>query len=463
MTSTKSYLSDSSANFLVSSSEDDLKIDISDDESSSVFPDSTNKEIIGIDKYPQIEMRNKYIESEVIRFPFDNSISKKEANSADSTTSDTTPSTNDVSFNPSFTELRKDPRILSKENRQVEKPSVEKNDSTAELRIDHEHTSSLDQKQPARKLAKQLERTRCIERFAIGYFSSRGNSSETQAFVNSAYHRLKNERFARSMLAFEAYIRDFVATSKDNLFSFANANGDVGTSYTFYRPVRTGLYCRVDTEVPFVELLPKVFDIILKLLNSKPDKKVSLYDACDLVADSFSSQFSKLAPDEIQHVSRNLTLLACIRNLKWFFFAKSEPYIYVRAESKPRTPKTPIYFETSSKGVPNDVEKELSRSKSESAVESKQRSSRISAASNTLSALEKMAELLRIHGPCKKTALRELWIASSDANHRKIFGTGVSFSLSLRNFEICFPTVDGLVRLDEKAFADFLKDNFKQL
>ena len=326
---------------------------------------------------------------------------------------------------------------------------------------------SLNSSSESLKKLKHIHRLRLIEDFAVEFFLSRGYSYETQAFINSAYQRFKRERFANSMLAFEAYVRDFIATSKDNLFSFANANGDVGVSFTFYRPVRADTTCRLETKVPYIELLAEIVPRVYQFLNSNPEKKASLYCVCDYVATCFLKTFSQSHPDEVKHVSRNLVLLACIRNLKWFYFARSEPYIYVRQGDEIKPPKAPAYYELSkqtfSVGVSKDSCFSTKDSNSSHKTLPRSSSSRSAAASNTVSALEKMAELLRTQGPCKKPVLRELWLASSDTNQRKVFGTGVSFSLSLRRFEAFFPTVDGLVHLNEDAFSKFLKENYEQL
>ena len=441
-----------------------------------VYPDSTKCDYLEEDSDPAGNSEEQ-MDTGVIRCNFVSSPTNEYA-TADSTTSITQEelSTSEEPDIKTFKSPPTDPRLKGKLFQSV--PRTANNDLC-------NNSNSLEK--PSEKIAANptftvttafkkrhhLERYEMIKSFAIDFFTKNGYSFETQIFIDQAYQRFKNERFARSMLACEAFVRDFIATSSENLFSFGNRIGGVGVTWTFYRPVRTEVNYRAQTSVPCLELLPDVLNVVYAFVKSKPQKKVDLQAVCERVADCFSRSFEILETDEVLPVCRNLVLIACIRNLQYFFFGKVQPIVYVREKvaeaSSSRDPcnqfRVPVTVQPNSDNEGGDLVNSTATfytpSVAHSPASSKPKHSRVSSAAKcTFSALKQMADILRQYGPIKKSVLRDLWSNKSDNKHRKVFGTGVSFSLSLRKFETYFPiTNSGKVYVNEVAFEKFLKEN----
>ena len=72
--------------------------------------------------------------------------------------------------------------------------------------------------------------------------------------------------------------------------------------------------------------------------------------------------------------------------------------------------------------------------------------------------LQLVANIIRARGPITKTELRDIWSAEARKDLRKVLGAGVSFALSFRKFESCFPAAcDGTLTVNLARFADVLR------
>ena len=473
--------SDLSQETLESSSDDELKMDLSEDEA-VVFPDSTNKELseqaedmeIVIEEIIE-EGSDSSPQADVIRCDYE--VPKAKLASADSTTANendnsSVPSCSNTSDNH---DVREDPRIKGKAFRNMLLTKNENllSSSKSQTDVANENNGKLlkhsrasrKKSKPSKQRPHHLERFKKIQEFATEFLMMNGRSCETQKLVNAAYNHFKNERFAKSMLGLEAYVRDFIATSDNDTFTFANSYGDTGASRVYYRPSGRDLNCGVQASVPCSELLHEICNTVYDFLISKSTKQADLTSICKRVVECFPQNMVTLDPKEVFPVCRNLVLIACIRNLKWFFFAKVEDIVHIRQEKTVREmpledlhiPVTSHSEETTTSTTSSDYY--VASVSSTTATVSRNRKQN-STAKATVAALQQMAAILRVNGPCRKDILRNMWSQQTAPHLQKVFGTGVSFSLSLRKFDMCFPTNnEGKVYVDEDAFENFLRDN----
>ena len=464
-----------------SSSDEEMKLVVEEEEEIFVLPDSTENNLIVTDepdhgKSSADEVKES-AEEDVIRCSFDSY--SNELVTADSTTSlsQDEPSTSKQSDLKLLKSPPRDPRLKGKVFQKIQASTNNANkalDTLSNFSVASTTPSSFTLSS-AKMRPHHFERYKKIQAFATEFLEKNGNSCEAQVLFDQAYLQFRNERFARSMLACEAYVRDFIATTEDNCFSFGNQFGDVGVTWVFYSPLRFKRFNRTETSIPCAELLPEVLDVVYTFVNSKLQKKAPLQAVCERVANCFSRSFETFNAQEVLPVCKNLVLIACIRNLRWFFFGKVEPIVYVRQtleHSSPSLASSQKHFRVSvtlatgpGQGIDHSSDITptfFTSSDVTTATSIKQKQSKMSgtAAKNTVAALKRMGEILRQHGPIKKTVLKDLWLKNSNSNHQKVFGTGVSFSLQLRKFEAYFPTSSsGKVYVDEIAFENYLEEN----
>ena len=501
-------------------SEDDLKIDLSDEET-MVLPDSTNLDSQSnkqkeTDEDVTIEEYEIPLCSNITSSNTDMLRDKDEVMSADSTTENITedlPSSKDlnvsdqaISINKFDTNehlttsgdvadqavtaskidneekattkilanLLKDPRLKGKlfsalthsKNPEKEIAPREKAKNPNQSDVLQDDTSVNAPLQTVKRKQHHVDRIKMIEMYACSFFPSCGYSCETQVFIDAVYKQFQSERFAKSVLGCEAYVRDFIATVGNNILSFGNRYGDVGASWTFYKPDHFGVNIREKVSLPFEEILPDVLNVVYAFVNSQQHKSAKIKSVCDKVAAYFAQRLALLDPNEVIPVCRNLILISCIRNLRWFFFAKLEQTIHIR----PGKPDESTLSCSIGEATSSHSEKSFKMPSSSTAyytppnLPNSTKTNQLSKSnqSKTVQAVQQMADILRKHGPCKKAILRNLWAQSSDPKLQKVFGTGVSFALSLRKFEACFPcNSQGLIEINEVVFRQFLRENNK--
>ncbi|XP_076811902.1 uncharacterized protein LOC143458892 isoform X1 [Clavelina lepadiformis] len=522
------------------SSSDELKMDLSEDDS-PMLPDSTNQhtceDILN-------KMGNDYIEGEVIR---NDSCpppkrSRKTTNSFDSATSESTVNSPNTSNIPVYTPPR-DPRLHGKVVEQMKTAATKTSDpvgsssstllSDAYIPVDSQNSTSdpstkrsADKKSgrpsvSANKKSHSFERTEKLKSFATKFLFRSNFSVQTDQFIKAAKEQFKNERFTASELAFEAYVRDFVALS-NNDFYFADKMGGLGVTYTGLRHFGAATY-RSRVTLPFADLLDEVRDTTHSYLSGKPDNKEKLDSICDFIAVRFSDKFTRLHPAEVKPICRNLILISAIRNVEKFMFGRHDSGLSLRQDRTKRSPTTPPKITSTTSTVPshapassncnkeawkrqpicqqpclsstmnerkenssphvvspypkpsisdivpdNNTSSDLPRivkmrnadTNTKSVGANVKISSNNPTTSNKVAALKLLADIIRRNGSCSKSRLRDLWTNEADKSVRKVFGSGVSFALSLRKFETIFPIADdGKVFINENALKQFLKRN----
>ena len=296
-------------------------------------------------------------------------------------------------------------------------------------------TSACDPSAPSLENSAR-ERSRKIGEFARWYLSSRNLRAQTSHLLEAAYQRFAAKRFARSRLALEAYVLEHLAAS-GHQFGFGNRFGGPGASWVFYRPQQYASTPENAINLPHAEFLPEIVHLCRSHLQRAPQKKQDLKVLAQAVMDSVGPKMLQLEKEELPCVCRCLVLIGCLKNLEFFVFIRSQPEICLRGvpptiHPGPMPRHTPTF-------PPPPTRKADPRSA-------------------TNEALLLIADIIRNRGPITKTELRDIWSAEARKDLRKVLGTGVSFALSFRKFESCFPaSANGILCVNDKCLERFLK------
>lgn len=263
------------------------------------------------------------------------------------------------------------------------------------------------------------------------FFDVNSGNSSMELLVSSALRRFKGERFTRSEIAFEAFVYDFVLRHSRE-FVLGGAGTEFGVSRVSHRrSISRSSPKETDRSAAFfLNLAPTVCKMALSFLSSRPNAEALLEDVCNAVHAAHRENLGMYPDAELPGVLRFVALVTMIRNLKLFCFGVDSPVVYLRERRRKSSGEKDAGAGTKYKF---EMENILQNS-------------------SLAEAIILMADILVTEKPASQSALRGLWQAKAPPRLAKVFGTGVSFTLSLRKYEFLFPTTEGgPVGLNESA------------
>nr|XP_039262927.1 uncharacterized protein LOC120338970 [Styela clava] len=271
--------------------------------------------------------------------------------------------------------------------------------------------------------------------FFKNYLEINAGSCSTDLLISSAHRRFHDERFARSRLAFEAYVYDLAFQNHD-LFIFSGSTCEFGVT----KISRSGGTPSSSPQVAepanlfFLKFIPEVCKECCSFLCIKPNKRSLLIEVCEAVNSRLHDHLGIFSDKEITAVVHCLVLVALIRNLRLFCFSVNEPVVYLRDHKESHTkPTSPQYK------YRREVENILQNP-------------------TLTDAILLMADIVRTCRPTSQTLLRNMWQTRAPPTLRKVFGTGISFTLSLRKYGFVFPSSDeGKISVDEDVMSHIVR------
>lgn len=258
--------------------------------------------------------------------------------------------------------------------------------------------------------------------------------SEVDPLLSAIYHSLRKERFAKSPLAFEAYFYDYLGFSKYcSSFMLTDIEGKLFVTQTTQDQT-----LKLPSLQGFEQILPYIAKECYRMLLTKPGFRDATDNIAEHVADSMKSEF---AVAETVPLCRVLVLVACIRNLKNFIFDRYNDSIKAREDvPQPDNPSIP-----QRKPTPTALQKPFSKV-TKNDEELKRR------------VVQLLSKILGESGTMSKSQLKAQWFEKAPKDLIKYMGSGVSFTLSLRNFESCFPvTQNGVISMKELEVRKYLQ------
>ena len=268
------------------------------------------------------------------------------------------------------------------------------------------------------------------------YFTRQGTyRCEVDPLLSSIYYSLRKERFAKSPLAFEAYFYDYLGFSKYcNSFMLTDIEGKLSVTRTF--PTHEHAM-KLPSLQGFEQILPYIAKECHRMLLTKPGFRDATDNIAEHVAESMKAEF---AVAETVPLCRVLVLVACIRNLKNFIFDRYNDSIKAR-ENVPQPVQPPLPPKKQSQDTCTPI------SKANANDEYLKRR-----------AVQMISQILSESGSMTKSQLKAQWFEKAPKDLIKYMGSGVSFTLSLRNFESCFPvTQNGVISMKEMEVRKYLQ------
>lgn len=274
------------------------------------------------------------------------------------------------------------------------------------------------------ELAAKSDRKECFAKYIFEYLSL--GTCHTELLIADAYRSFHDEHFARSPLAFEAYMFDFIA-SFNGPYTLTGPCGEMGIS----RITLTYTYdARKDAvRQALRSLIQPTSPLCVAFLSSKPATRARIEEMCQYIIDTYPHVFKAFAEPELGYVVRCVTLTSMIRNLKLFCFAVKEPVVYLRGHRETAS--------TTKKSLAPEIIAKLKL---------------IMKNDRLHEAILIMADVVRKIAPASTKAVRQQWEKDAPASIAGVFGTGISFTIALREYSYIFqPSGDGKICVGEDA------------
>lgn len=269
---------------------------------------------------------------------------------------------------------------------------------------------------PKRNDTAMKDRVQSIHAFIRECLNINAGSYATELLIADAYRRFRNERFARSRLAFEAYVFDYLATNSRSV-SLAGTNCDVGVSKVTAKCARNE---KAEHALSTLwSILPDISPSCVEFLSSRANTRATIDNVTQHVTDRFSKALILFSETERPYAARCVILVCMIRNLKLFCFAVNEPVVYLRGHKEDAPPLK----------QPNpDIAEKISP---------------FMQSGNVIEAMLLMESIIKKAKPATHKNVRELWQAEAPKSLVNVFGNGISFTLAMRKYSFLFPPAVG--------------------
>lgn len=264
------------------------------------------------------------------------------------------------------------------------------------------------------------DRVKMFHVFTHECLTLNAGSYATELLIADAYRRFRDERCCRSLLAFEAYMFDFIVNNASS-YSLTGTDGGAGVSKITFAGVRNAIAEHAFHALR--DLIPDIPPSCTAFLSSKHSSRATIDSITQYVVDRFSKQLEMFSKNELNYAVRCLTLVGTIRNLKEFCFApNAEPVIYLRAQTAHKEDST--HFKPPNSEIAEKIKP-------------------IVQSERLRNAMLLMGSIIKKSTPATFQRIRELWVTEAPKTIANVFGSGISFTIVIRKYSFLFPPAVG--------------------